>query len=137
MKTTATQDNILFKLINESAIKTTIKGGIYKGERPIDSKAEDVVIGSMLVGDGTLQQGVANVNIYIPKIAVQVNGKMQLIKDTKRISEVLAIAAPVLKQAFGNYYSLWTSRQADYDEPEINQTRLSFRIEFRLDSVIN
>lgn len=134
MKTTAVQDNILYGLINESAIKTTIQGDVYKGERPLNSKAEDVVITSMLIGEGTLQQGVANVNIYVPKSYQNINGAMQYIKDTKRIEDVLAVAAPVLKESFGPYYSLWTSKQADYDEPEINQTRLNFRIEFRIDA---
>lgn len=133
MKTTATQDNLLFDLINASALKTTIRGGIYKGERPLDSQAEDIVITSMMVGYGTLQPGVANVNIYIPKVTVKIGGKPQVLKDTKRVDEVLGIAAPVLKEAYGKYYSLWTARQADYDEPDIKQTRLSFRIEFRLD----
>lgn len=132
MKTTATQDQILFDLINASALKTAIGGGLYKGERPLNSQAEDVVISSMLVGEGTLQSGVANVNIYVPKISVSIGGKTQLLKNTKRVDEVLAIAAPVLREHFGNYFSMWTSRQEDYDEPEINQTRLSFRIEFRL-----
>ncbi|HEY1055011.1 MAG TPA: hypothetical protein VGE24_07745 [Emticicia sp.] len=134
MKTTAVQDNILYSLIDGSALKGLISGKIYKGERPLNSTAEDIVISSMLIGEGTLQPGVANVNIYIPKLYQNIGGTMQHIKDTKRVEEVLAIAAEVLKESFGEYYSLWTSRQADYDEPEINQTRLSFRIEFRIDA---
>lgn len=136
MRTTADQDSILYKLINESALKTFIRGAVYKGERPLDSQAEDIVISSMLIGEGTLQAGVANVNVYIPKIYQNISGKMQPIKDTKRVDEVLAVARGVLHEAYGKYYSLWTSRQGDYDEPDIKQTRLHFRIEFRLNSTI-
>lgn len=132
MKTTADQDNILYDLISQSPLKTFIRGGVYKGERPLDSQSEDVVISSMLVGDGTLQAGVANVNIYVPKVYQNINGKKQTLKDTKRVDEVLAVARGVLREAYGSYYSLWTSRQGDYDEPDIKQTRLHFRIEFRL-----
>ena len=132
MRTTADQDNILYELISQSPLKTFIRGGLYKGERPLDSQSEDVVISSMLVGDGTLQAGVANVNIYVPKVYQNINGKKQTLKDTKRVDEVLAVARGVLREAYGSYYSLWTSRQGDYDEPEIKQTRLHFRIEFRL-----
>ncbi|PLK44405.1 hypothetical protein [Emticicia sp. TH156] len=132
MRTTADQDNILYELISSSPLRTFIRGGVYKGERPLDSPGEDVVISSMLVGDGTLQAGVANVNIYVPKVYQNINGKKQTLKDTKRVDEVLAVARGVLREAYGSYYSLWTSRQGDYDEPEMKQTRLHFRIEFRL-----
>lgn len=132
MRTTADQDNILYELISQSPLKTFIRGGVYKGERPLDSQSEDVVISSMLVGEGTLQAGVANVNIYVPKVYQNINGKKQTLKDTKRVDEVLAVARGVLSEAYGSYYSLWTSRQGDYDEPDIKQTRLHFRIEFRL-----
>ena len=132
MKTTADQDNILYNLINQSVLKTFIRGGIYKGERPLDSTNEDIVISSTAIGEGTLQAGVANVNVYIPKIYQNIAGQMQSIKDTARVNEVLAVAGEVLHEAYGSYYSLWTSRQGDYDEPDIQQTRLHFRIEFRL-----
>ena len=136
MKTTADQDSILYTLINQSALKTFIRGGIYKGERPLDSSNEDIVISSLLIGEGTLQAGVANVNIYIPKIYQNIDGKMQTIKDTSRVDEVLAVAREVLHESYGSYYSLWTSRQGDYDEPDIKQTRLHFRIELRLSNTI-
>lgn len=134
MKTTANQDSILYTLINQSALKTFIRGGIYKGERPLDSANEDIVISSTAISEGTLQAGVANVNVYIPKIYQNISGKMQYIKDTRRVDEVLAVARDVLHEAYGKYYSLWTSRQGDFDEPDIKQTRLHFRIEFRLNN---
>ncbi|MBA4852077.1 hypothetical protein [Emticicia sp. BO119] len=134
MKTTAHQDNILYNLINTSALKTLVLGGLYKGERPLDSREEDIVITSMMIGEGTLQEGVANVNIYIPKSVANIGGKSQTIKNTARCEQVLIVAMEVLKESYGSYYSLWASRQQDFDEPEINQTRLSFRIEFRIDS---
>lgn len=136
MKTTADQDGILYELISQSALKNLIRGGIYKGQRPLDSLNEDIVISSMLIGDGTLQKGVANVNVYIPKLYHNIGGKMQLIKDTARIAELLPVAGEILKEAYGKYYSLWTSRQGDFDEPDIKQTRLHFRIEFRLHNTI-
>ena len=77
-----------------------------------------------------------NVNIYIKKLSTNIGGVNQLIKDTKRVSEVLPIALGLLKEGAGTYYSFWVSKQAEYDEPEINQTRLNFRVEFRLDNTI-
>ncbi len=136
MKSTSDQEQILYSLIKNSALDVALNGGIYIGERPLSSSTEDVVITAMLTGDGTLQEGVCNVNIYIKKLSTSINAVNQLIKDTKRISEVLPIALNLLKEGAGTYYSFWVSKQAEYDEPEINQTRLNFRVEFRLDNTI-
>ncbi|WP_337043861.1 hypothetical protein [Emticicia sp. 17c] len=136
MKTTSDQDNILYELIQNSALSSLIKGGIYKGERPLDSSAEDIVINSLFIGEGTLQPGAATVNIYVPKVFQNIGGQQQSIKDTARVKAILAVAQEVLREAYGSYYSLWTSRQDDSDEPDLKQTRLSFRIEFRIDNTM-
>lgn len=81
MRNTSDQENILYNLIKNSSLNASLNGGIYKGERPNNSKKEDTVISAMLTSDGTLQQGVSNVNIYIPKIEVKIDGVNQLLKD--------------------------------------------------------
>jgi len=136
MKTTADQDDILFELINGSVLKTAINGGIYKGERPLNSNLEDIVISSTVISDGTLQLGVANVNIYVPKQNFNIGGKVQILKNSKRVAELLGIAKDILEEHHGDYFLMWLSNQFDYDEPEINQTRISFRIEFRFSKAI-
>ena len=136
MKNTAFQDNILYNLLNDSALKTAITGKIYKGQRPLGSKLEDVVIQSMPISDGTLQQGVANVNIYIPMLYQNILSQKQVYRNTARIEQILNIATPILKESFGENYSMWTSKQGDYPEEELEQTRLNYRIEFRIDDTI-
>ena len=113
-----------------------MNGGLYKGERPQNSSLEDIVISSMLTGDGTLQEGVANVNIYVPKMDINIAGQVQKMRNSSRIGEVLGLAISALKEHYGNYFSLWTSKIQEFDEPQINQTRLSLRIEFRMDNTI-
>lgn len=136
MRSTSDQEDILYDLIKNSVLDTALNGGIYKGERPLNSNLEDVVITAMLTTDGTLQEGVCNVNIYIKKENRVIGGVSQLLKNTKRVSEVSPIALNVLIEKAGLYYSYWVSKQAEYDEPDINQTRLNFRVEFRFDNTI-
>jgi hypothetical protein len=136
MRTTADQDQILYDLLLDSDLNNELSGGLYKVERPQNSNLEDIVISSMLVTDGTLQEGVANVNIYIPKISVKISGQNQIMRDSKRISDVLLLAVQALKENVGIYYSLWTSKIQEFDEPQINQTRLNLRIESRIDDTI-
>ena len=132
MRTTAEMTQILYDVLNASMLKTTVNGLIYKGERPINSTKEDVVIAPIVVSGSDKQIGVANVNIYVPKINQKSGATTSLIKDTKRISEILPVAKDALKLNTGVDYSCWIENQSEYDEPTINQTRLVFRIEFRL-----
>jgi len=132
MRTTADQDQILYNILKDSALNTELNGGLYKGERPQNSTLEDIVVSSMMVDNSDFQEGVANVNIYIPKMDLSIGGASQKMRDSKRISDVLILAVQALKENFGTFYSLWTSKIQEFDEPQINQTRLSIRIEFRL-----
>jgi hypothetical protein len=82
---------ILYDVLNGSNLKTTINGLIYKGERPLNSIKEDVVIAPIVISGSDKQIGVCNVNIYVPKIN-QRNGNVNfLAKDTKRIGQILPI----------------------------------------------
>jgi len=132
MRTTAEMTQILYNVLNASTLKTTVNGLIYKGERPINSVKEDVVIAPITVSGSDKQIGVANVNIYVPKINQKSGTTTSLMKDTKRISEILPVAKDALKLNTGVDYSCWFETQSEFDEPTINQTRLVFRIEFRL-----
>lgn len=132
MKTTADQIQILYNILKNSSLNSALNGGLYKMERPQNSQLEDIVVSSMLVGDGGFQEGVANVNIYIPKMDVNIGGQVQKMPNTSRISTVWPLATLALEENSGDDYSCWCSRTQEFDEPLINQTRLSLRIEFRL-----
>lgn len=132
MRTTADMTQILYDVLKASPLKTTINGLIYKGERPLNSIKEDVVIAPIVISGSDKQIGVTNVNIYVPKINQKSGTTTSLMKDTKRISEILPVAKDALILNTGVDYSCWFESQSEYDEPSINQTRLVFRIEFRL-----
>ena len=80
-------DDILYQLIqqavNEGVI--TISGVVCpQGERPDDSKAEDIVINTITVTHDKPQTGTSNVNIYASDLKVKINGKevnLHTVKD--------------------------------------------------------
>ena len=81
-------DDILYQLIqqavNEGVI--TISGVVCpQGERPDDSKAEDIVINTITVTHDKPQTGTSNVNIYASDLKVKINGKEQYKADRERL----------------------------------------------------
>ena len=66
-----------------------ISGGVYNGDRPLNSKAEDITIRTIsIVGDGFPQEAVTNVNVYVSDVA-EFNGGY--VRNGKRL-EVLSNA---------------------------------------------
>ena len=87
LKTPIDTDGILFQLLNG---KTTNKGGIYVGDgRPEDSTEEDIVVNTIdLEADALPQIGTSNINIYVPDVSMNINGKMQVSANRPRLNEL-------------------------------------------------
>lgn len=126
MKTTSDALDVLFKFINDSTIKPTISGGIYKLKRPTSSTLEDVVINSVALGDSNYQEGVLNVNAYVPNITVNNSS----LPNTARI-KAIENACKVLQEVYGEGYSFWVSSTSIYEETDIKSHYINNRIEFR------
>ena len=58
----------LLTLLLEGGAKDAINGAIYKDKRPSGSTKEDIVINSLPMTNGFMQNGVFNINIYVPMI---------------------------------------------------------------------
>lgn len=66
-----------------------ISGGVYNGDRPLNSKVEDITIRTLsIAGDGFPQEAVTNVNVYVPDVAESEGG---YVRDGKRL-EILSNA---------------------------------------------
>lgn len=70
MKTTFDILDRLFPALNTTAVKSTLGGGkVYRGKRPLNSTARDVVIVPLPVSGGTdIQSGVFFVNCRAPNL---------------------------------------------------------------------
>ncbi len=67
MKTDNEILTLFFQLLNVASVTSGITGGIYKGEKPLNSELEDIVINiiyNKTVNRNHLQTGVVNINIF-------------------------------------------------------------------------
>jgi hypothetical protein len=101
MKTTLDAVDIVWKFLDASSLKTAITGKIYKNQRPLDSEAEDVVINSLPINNGQVQEGVMNVNIFVPNKPQQISERQDnTIADHARLKELATLATGLLKDIF-------------------------------------
>lgn len=101
MKTTLEIVDIIYKYLDESSLKPTITGQIYKNDRPVNSRLEDVVINSLPINNEQLQEGVINVNIFVSNQVHKINDVQD---DTQanhpRLKQLSALACGILKDVF-------------------------------------
>lgn len=91
-KTGSEVENDITGIIVASALKTAVGGKVYKeGQRPLNSKAEDIVISFLTGLDGQVQTGVLNINIYVPNVVAD-KATGELVKHTSRIRQLEIIA---------------------------------------------
>jgi hypothetical protein len=124
-------------LINAGTLDTTITGGVYaSGQRPFNSKAEDIVVSFLTGLDGQKQVGIVNINAYVPDI---LSAGKRLVKNTARCA-VIANELNVFKKLIMTS-NLALSRSGykflpdgdmiqTFEEPEINQHFVNLRLKF-------
>lgn len=127
MKTQFDAINIIFQVVNNSPLKSAINGTVNKLKRPSGSDKEDIVINAIMLGDTNFQEGVLNVNIYIPNLSVQKSS----LPNTARLQVLSVLALTALQEVSGDDYSFWVSSQSIFEEVDINYHFLNLRIEFR------
>ena len=84
-------DDILYQLITQAVNEGVIAiSGVVcpQGERPDDSKAEDIVINTITVTHEKPKTGTSNVNIYAADKKVRINGKEQYKANRERLREI-------------------------------------------------
>lgn len=124
MKTTPEQITLLWHLINQSALSGIITGGVYKYQRPADSKVEDIVVNAIAIDNELVQTGTGNVNIHVPALT---NG----MPNTSRIEQLATIAETQIKEGFGSKYTFFVENQTVIYDPETQDWFINFRIKFK------
>jgi hypothetical protein len=134
-KTSLDVENILYSEVKNSLLITgpkKITGGLYKSKRPINSTKEDVVINSLPLNRKQLQEGLLNMNVYVPNLEVTQGGVIdKSLPDTARLTELAAIASLVvgdINAADGDYSFIL--QQDNVFEDTNNQHYINLRIEF-------
>lgn len=66
--------SIVYQYLNTTNIKDVIDGNVYlEGMRPLDSKKQDIIVGTLSVNNSVLQNSVVLIGIYIPKLFLNGN----------------------------------------------------------------
>ena len=123
MRTQFDAINLIYSAINVSPLKTAINGAIYKFKRPTSAK-EDIVINSLVLGNTNFQEGVFNVNIYVPNITV--NGAS--LPNTARLNELESLGNSLLEEISAQSYMIYKESTSLFEEVSINQHYINFRI---------
>ncbi|WP_256013110.1 hypothetical protein [Desertivirga xinjiangensis] len=135
MKTSLDALQILYITTKNALFYNTSKpnGDIYKQQRPLNSRKEDVVVNGLPLNRDDIQRGVLNVNIYVPNLRLTVN------KVTDN-SQPNLIRLKELADIFNGYFlnEVWDEhgdycfkiQQDNIFEDEYNQHYVNFRVEF-------
>lgn len=132
MKTTFDILDIFYPLLNQSALKTAITGGVYKSERPLNSELEDVVIGTLPITTGTVQICVVNVNIHVSDLKLTIGGVEQYQPNIARLKVLAAIAAGILETYVSSNYILFITNLSLLKEETTHQHYINIRVEIQI-----
>lgn len=130
MKTTLEIIDILYQVLNVADVKAAITGGVYKASRPMNSKAIDVVIGCLPTNNLQLQTAVANVNIHVPNLTINVGG----VQDTSQpdFAKLRTLSALVISKLEGGTSTHWfeVQQQNIFAEHDLREHYSNIRVNF-------
>lgn len=131
MITTLDVIDTLWTRLNYSQLKAMINGGVYKHRRPAGSNKEDVVINCLPIGNIQLQACIANVNIHVPNLTIEVNG----VQDSKqpntiRLQELALVAIDMLSDVWSGEYTYDVQQQTLLEDEEASDHYINIRVEF-------
>ena len=134
MKQTFDTDSILFGLLkNDPTIVAAISGGIYAGQRPLNSEKEDIVINTITISqDYHPQIGTSNVNIHVPDMTVKIDGVDQQVEDRNRLKTISQLVLAKLRTANIQGLKYLVESQTILNEPEIRQHFSNIRISWNI-----
>ncbi|MCT4086683.1 hypothetical protein HZP82_04735 [Elizabethkingia anophelis] len=125
MKTVIDGKEWILELLN--ANKPTISGKIYIDKR-ITTNTEDIVINSLTMTGQFMQNGVFNVNCYVPNLSVKQNDITISIPNRKRLKEISSQIVEVLKYHADPKYNLSIENIAQLEETNENANYINFRV---------
>lgn len=121
----------IFELISQSPVKAIVSGSIYKDKRPTGSTKEDIVINSISMDNEFLQDGVFNVNFYVPMLSVSIGGTTQYMPNNNRMAEISRVASQVLDNVFKPEYNLTIVNHNTFEVEAENAIYINFRINLK------
>lgn len=132
MKTVIDGTNRIYTQLKNGGIKAIINGEIYKEQRPSGSLLEDIVINSLPMDNGFLQDGVFNVNCYVPLKSITIGGVKQYVRNNSRLEVISSEVYSLLSNIYGEDYNMSVEYHQIFDEPSESTSFISFRVQMNL-----
>lgn len=120
----------VYKLINKTAVKNLIDGGIYLMNRPFNSDKSDIVIGTLPVSGDQLQFSTILINIY----AKDIFSNNTYTPNTPLLNNVVKAILPLVDDVFIENVktNLEIEHQSDYPvDGEVKEWVASIRLRGR------
>lgn len=132
MITTLDAIDFIYQVLVTSPIKEAISGGIYKLVRPISSDKEDIVVNSLPVVNGDLQEGIANVNVHVPNLNINTGSQDDTTPDFARMKVLAEMVRAALEDVWlqDESFRFTIQQQHTFYEPETESNYINFRIKY-------
>lgn len=96
-------ETIIYKMLNVSAIKDAINGGIYKEAfRPTNSGKIDICVNVLTLTQENPQIGIANINIYVQDKKQTINTVENFIPNSSLIKSITDVVIGVINRSLNN-----------------------------------
>ena len=96
-------ETIIYKMLNVSAIKDVINGGIYKEAfRPTNSGKIDICVNVLTLTQENPQIGIANINIYVQDKKQTINTVENYIPNSTLIKSITDVVIGVINNSLNN-----------------------------------
>jgi len=128
-------ESLIYNHLKTGDFIKAITGDIYKIERPANSLYEDVVISMLPINNLQLQTGVANVNIHVPNLLINVNGVQQEMANISRLKQLFSLAQNELKETLIDDVIFNIQQQIFFQEQE--SSYINIRLDIYSVNILN
>lgn len=115
-----------------------LTGSVFENNERGNSKQEDVCLNALSMSDADRQQGVINVNVFVPDTKREINGEIVPVAHKERLKIIVNIIKVLLGEKRGKYFdggNFWISNiSGALQEKEIKQHKVNIRVEIRFNN---
>lgn len=115
LRTSSVGGGIVYKLLKNSPVDSLITGGIYRRQRPADSKKEDVVVRARTINADSAQKQYIDILAYVPDIQTR---KDTFEPDIIRLGQISAALVAALHKKYTQAYSLLVQETEDENKAD-------------------
>lgn len=126
MKTSQQLRKLVFDIINVTSVTSLIDGDISYLKMPVDNDKTNIIINSLPLDNNFTQNGVVNVNVYVPLLA---QAGMPDINKIETINAALVALLDIDRANGDSFFQFEIIAQSDFQDLQLtNYTVSNFRL---------